>query len=196
MHFSYFVIISPWKRMGPFIWRNLNPLHPRMHCAKIGWNWLSGSRAEDFLISSMYFCYFVYISSSFEQTWIPFTQGCFVLTLVEIGLVVLEKRFLNLVDVFLLFHNYLPFKKGMVFHLNKLEFPSPRDTLCQVWLKLALWFWRRRWKCEKFTDGRTDDAHLSFQLRWAKNGSYGLNGNHQTENQSIKDDYLLNRIKS
>ena len=30
--------------------------------------------------------------SSFEQTWIPFTQGCFVPSLVEIGPVVLEKR--------------------------------------------------------------------------------------------------------
>ena len=40
--------------------------------------------------------------------------------------------------------------------LNKLESPSPKDALCQVWLKLAHWFWRRRWKCEKFTDGQTD----------------------------------------
>ena len=30
--------------------------------------------------------------SSFEQTWIPFTQGCFVPKLVEIGSVVLEKK--------------------------------------------------------------------------------------------------------
>ena len=29
---------------------------------------------------------------SFEQTWIPSTQGCFVPTLVEIGPVVLEKK--------------------------------------------------------------------------------------------------------
>ena len=29
--------------------------------------------------------------SSFEQTWIPFTQGCFVPSLVEIGPVVLKK---------------------------------------------------------------------------------------------------------
>ena len=29
---------------------------------------------------------------SFEQTWIPFTQGCFVPSLVEIGSVVLEKK--------------------------------------------------------------------------------------------------------
>ena len=38
----------------------------------------------------MYFCYFVIFTpgkeqgSSFEQTWIPFTQGCFVPSLVEI----------------------------------------------------------------------------------------------------------------
>ena len=30
----------------------------------------------------------VLIGSSFEQTWIPFTQGCFVPSLVEIGSVV------------------------------------------------------------------------------------------------------------
>jgi hypothetical protein len=28
--------------------------------------------------------------------------------------------------------------------LNKLEFPLPKDNLFQVWLILALWFWRRR----------------------------------------------------
>ena len=31
----------------------------------------------------------------------------------------------------------------MVLHLNKLESPSPKNALCQVWLKLANWFWRR-----------------------------------------------------
>ena len=35
MYFHYFVIISPWKRAGLFIWTNLNPLHPRMLCAKV-----------------------------------------------------------------------------------------------------------------------------------------------------------------
>ena len=34
-----------------FIWRILNPPHQRMLCAKIGWNWLSGSGEENFLIS-------------------------------------------------------------------------------------------------------------------------------------------------
>jgi hypothetical protein len=27
--------------------------------------------------------------------------------------------------------------------LNKLEFPSPKDNMYQVWLNLASWFWRR-----------------------------------------------------
>ena len=96
MHFHYFVIISPWNRVGPFIWTNLNPLHPWMLSAKFGWNWFSGSREEDFLILSMYFCYFKIISPwkrvgpSFEK--IPFTQGCFVPSLFEIGPMVLEEK--------------------------------------------------------------------------------------------------------
>ena len=98
MYFRYFVIISPWKRAGSFIWTNLSPLHPRMLCAKFGWNWLSGSWEEDFLILSPYF---------------------------------------------LLFRNYLSLEKGRVLHLNKLESSSPKDALCQVWLKLAQWFLRR-----------------------------------------------------
>ena len=33
--------------------------------------------------------------------------------------------------------------KAMRIHLNKLESPLPMDYLCQVWLTLAQWFWRR-----------------------------------------------------
>ena len=51
-------------------------------------------------------------------------------------------RFFNFVDVFLLFCNYLPLQKGVVLNLYKFEFPLPKDELCQVWLKLAQWFWR------------------------------------------------------
>ena len=35
-------------------------------------------------------------------------------------------------------------EKGWAYHLNKLEPPSPKDALSQVWLKLAQWFWRIR----------------------------------------------------
>ena len=43
IYFRFFVIIYPWKRATPFIWTNLNPLHPRMFCAKFLWNWSSSS---------------------------------------------------------------------------------------------------------------------------------------------------------
>ena len=80
------------------IWRNLNPPHQRMLCAKIGLNWLNGYGEEDFLI---------------------------------------------FVNVFSLFCNYLPLEKGRDLYLNKLESPSLKDALCQVWFKSAQWFWRR-----------------------------------------------------
>ena len=47
MYFRYVLIIYSWKQAGPFIWTNLNPLHPRILCAKFGWNWPSGSGEED-----------------------------------------------------------------------------------------------------------------------------------------------------
>ena len=51
--FCYFIIISPWKRAGPFIWINLNPLHPKMSCAKFDWNWPSGSGVVDENVKSL-----------------------------------------------------------------------------------------------------------------------------------------------
>ena len=62
MYFRYFVIISPLKNAWPFIWTNLNLLHPRMLYANFGWNWPSGSGEEDFQVLSMYFLYFSFIS--------------------------------------------------------------------------------------------------------------------------------------
>ena len=77
--------------------RGLVPVpYPNMLCAKFGWNWPSGSEEESFLISSMYYRYFATTpfgkghGPSFEQIWIPYTQGCFVPSLVEIGQMVLE----------------------------------------------------------------------------------------------------------
>ena len=46
--FSLFRNYLPLERSGPFIWSNLNPLHPRMLCAKFGWNWPTGSGEEIF----------------------------------------------------------------------------------------------------------------------------------------------------
>ena len=56
------------------------------------------------------------------QVWLKLTQWFW------------RKRFLNFVNVFSLFHNYLPLKKGGALQ-NKDEFSSPKDALCQIWLK-------------------------------------------------------------
>ena len=77
---------------------------------------------------------------SLKQTWIIFTQEGFVPSLVEIGPVVLKYY----VKEFPLFCYYFPLEKGRGLHLNKLEFPSPKDDLCQVWLALVRRFWRRK----------------------------------------------------
>jgi hypothetical protein len=55
-----------------------------------------------------------------------------------------RRRFLKIFSAFLLFCSYLPLEKGYPLRLKKFESPSPKDDLCQVWLKLAQWFWRRR----------------------------------------------------
>ena len=93
MYFRYFVIISPWRKEGPFIWTNLTSHHPRMIWAKFDWNWHSVSGEEDLFNFVNVFSYFVIISP-----W----------------------------------------------YLNRIESPSSNNALCQVWLKLAQWFWRRR----------------------------------------------------
>ena len=58
---------------------------------------------------------------SFEPIYIILTQRDFKSSLDEIGQPVLEKSFKKF--SILLFDNYLPLKKGVAFHLNKLESP-------------------------------------------------------------------------
>ena len=106
MYFRYFVIISNWKRVWPFIWK---------------------------------------------KTWIPITKDTLCFVWMKLAQWFWRRRILNFVNVFSLFCNYLHLEKSGALHLNKPESPSPKDALCQVWLKLAQWFWRRRWKCERFT---------------------------------------------
>ena len=133
--FAISLIISPRKKVGPFIWTNLKPLHKGALC-KV---WLKFSQwfwRRRFLISSKYYMLFhIYLplekgGTPHLKNLNPFTKGCFVPNLVEIGPVVLEKKS----------------KIGKVY---------------------------------RHTDGQTDDgrqtmrqAHLSFQLRWAKNLSH------------------------
>ena len=47
MHFCYFVIISSFNGVCPFIWTNLNSLHRMMLCAKFCWNRPTRLREKD-----------------------------------------------------------------------------------------------------------------------------------------------------
>ena len=49
-----------------------------------------------------------------------------------------KRKFLNFVNVFLLFCNYLPLEKSVILHLKRLESLLLKDALCHVWLKLKL----------------------------------------------------------
>ena len=52
--------------------------------------------------------------------------------------------FFTFVNLYLFFRNYLPSAKSVTLHLNKVDSPSPKDDLCQIWLKLAKTHWKRR----------------------------------------------------
>ena len=70
----------------------------------------------------------------FVQTRIPFTNRDYVPSLIKLSQWSL--RFGNRqMNAFLLFRYHYPMEKGMTFYLNKLESPTPKDALCQVWLK-------------------------------------------------------------
>ena len=73
-------------------------------------------------------------NSPFEQAQIPFNQGCFGLSLVEIGPVVLEieEDFWISSMFFRYFLIISPWKYWEALNLNKLESLSPNDALCQV----------------------------------------------------------------
>ena len=173
------------------MWTNLNPLHPRMLCAKFSWNWLSGSR-EDGNVKSLRTD-----RQTTDERWSEKLTWAF-----SSGELKIHYRL-----------------------LDKLEPPSPKDALCQVWLvlekilrfhqcnftisllsplgkgwglslwiiwspftqicfvlsvylKLANWFWRRKQKCEKFQQQWQQrqqgqqivikKAYLGLQLGWAK----------------------------
>ena len=138
MYFCYFVIISPWKMVGPLHFYKLKSPSSNdalcQVCLKLV-KWFLRIIFFNF-VKLMYFCYFVIISPWERAGPLhlvnlnPLHQGCFVPSLVESGTVVLEKKIFNFFNVFSLFRNYLPLEKGGALLLNELESPSPYDDYC------------------------------------------------------------------
>ena len=133
----------------------------------------------------MYFCNFVIISQlekDGELHWNKLDSHSAKDDVCQVWLKLAQwfwrERFLKFVNTFSLFRYYLSLKKGVALHLYKLLFlnylplkKGHKDDLCQVWLKLVQWLWRRRWKCEKFrttTTTTTDNGQIVLEkLVWA-----------------------------
>ena len=67
------------------------------------------------------------------------------------------RRFKNFVNLFKLFRYYVSLESGVTLHLKKLEFPSPKDDMCQFLIEIG------PVKSEKFTDGQTDDGQQAIR---------------------------------
>ena len=123
-----------------------------MLCAKFGWKCSSVSGGEDFkkVFNHVFslFCNYLLLRRGWLFIWKKLEssspEDAFCQVWFKMAQWFWRRRFLKILNVLLLFHNYLPFEKGVVLHLNKLESPSPKNALCQVWMKLEQWIWRRR----------------------------------------------------
>ena len=69
----------------------------------------------------------------------------------------------DLVNVFSLFHYHIPLAWPFVW--TNLNSVYEKNSLRQVWLKSASWYWQRRWKCKKFTDRRQAIKKAQFKGR-------------------------------
>ena len=81
--------------------------------------------------------------SLFVKHWVPFTQGYDLCQIWSKLAKWLWRRFFNLENVFCYFVTISPGKKVWpLIWINLSRSLSPQGALCQVWLKLAQWFWR------------------------------------------------------
>jgi hypothetical protein len=63
--------------------------------------------------------------------------------LIDFGLLVLEKKILKKISVYFTLLLIPSLEEGQSPSFEQTSIPPPKDDLCQVWLKLAQWFWRR-----------------------------------------------------
>jgi hypothetical protein len=64
--------------------------------------------------------------------------------LIEFGLLVLEKKIFKKIQCIFTLLLLSPLGEGQFPSFEQFLSPPHKDDLCQVWLKLAQWFWRRR----------------------------------------------------
>ena len=105
-------------------------------CAKFGWNWSGGS--WEVVNVFLLFCNYLPLKRAWDFIWTNLNPLYTRMLCAKFGWNAqwfLRKRFLNFVNIYSLFRNYLPLEKDVTLYLNKLESSSPKDALCQVWLE-------------------------------------------------------------
>ena len=122
-NFCYLVMISPWKKSLLVLERMIFKF---VNVFSLFRNYLPFEKDGTLHLNQLDF------KNDFCDVWLKLSQWFW------------RRRFFNFVNVFSLIRNYLPLEKGGALHLNKLESPLPKNALCEVWLKLDHWFWRRR----------------------------------------------------
>ena len=114
----------------------------------------------------------------FIWTWIPFTQGCFVPSLVEIGPVVLEKKIFKFCQCIFTISSLSPLGKGRGPSFEQIWIPFTQGCFVPslveigpVVLEKKMKMWKVYRQTDRQTDRRTDrqtpDDSWSEKLTWA-----------------------------
>ena len=104
---------------------------------------------------------------AFEQTLTPYTPGCFVPSLVEIGVVVFEKKIFKNFNIILHFHYYLPFGKERGPAFEQTWIPSTKGCFVPSLVEIGLVVLEKKlkmWKVYRRTDRLTTDNRRSEKL--------------------------------
>ena len=94
-----------------------------MLCARIGWNWPSGSLN---VFNVHYFLYSLLensVAHHFEQTWISFTTGCSVSNINGISPVVIKKKIFECRQAFSLLGKNIFFISSMYISFERTDIP-------------------------------------------------------------------------
>jgi hypothetical protein len=111
-----------------------------------------------------------------EQFRIPISYGWFVPILIEIGPLVVEKKIFKKFQCIFTLLLLSPLGERQSPSFEQFRIPSPQEWFVLSLVKIDPMVLKKKSKIKSLqTDGRTDGrrairiAHLSFQLRWAKN---------------------------
>ena len=121
----------------------MRPQHPRMLCAKYGWNWLSGSWEEILNSVNVFSLFHLWTNLNLLylrmqcQVWLKFAQWF------------LKKIFKSSHCISTISQLSLLWEKvGPLF--DQIWIPFTQGCIVPILVEMLQWFWKRRWKCDEF----------------------------------------------